>query len=365
MEVSVLRHYVLSDHDSNVVIIAISFSSYVLGLIVSLIFFGGLADRKRPELLMLIALSISILSLVILAVFDIGFAQIVLSRALRGIAVGLALSATAIALFEILGRNTQTINIHGMLLALGLGGGGIYTLIFHYTTNEPLASGACALATIQLMLLMCLLCFGQKNTESCESKASTLPRFLLSSYWPYLGVFMAWSFVGIMLTTSSQLIDSQTTPFGSAVIIFLSVGTGGITQLFLRNKSHLPLFLSGLILANIALVLLLIGYDMRNTAVIFLSALLCGCTCLGAIYTVCIKGVLHNYNESESAILSGFFLCGYIGLGLPCIVISFISNTFGMQVALQAFLGLYVIGSIILIRESVKSGFFNNKEILY
>lgn len=348
IEVVQLEEYLLSNQESGSALIATSFSMYVLGLLATLIVTGGLADKIGSRRVVMAAIVVSFISLALLC-YSRGFTWIAVSRILRGVSVGLILGSSAKALIYLLGRSSLSSNLHGVLVTLGLGSGGIYTLLFGFFYSTPLVPAISLLMLIQAIIFFMLFRREEISANKNGVTFVSLPSFISSAPWPYFSIFLAWSFVGLMITSVSNVFKYDVGDMGSAFIIFLAVSSGAMIQPFFRAREIYSSLYIGLIVGVLALFFLIFSYSFNQSWAAIFSAFLCGMSGLGVLYTVSLRKVMSTSGGNDSGLMSGFFLSGYLGLGIPCIFFGMISDFLGLKYAFYAFASYYVFVILIII----------------
>ncbi|OUS27572.1 hypothetical protein A9Q99_14100 [Gammaproteobacteria bacterium 45_16_T64] len=323
--------------------IALVFSVYVMGLIPVLIVFGGISDRIGRKISIIIALLISLFSNALISVY--GSVEILfLVRLLQGISVAIVLGASAACLSEYIDDVNRAANIHGILVSLGLGSGAIMTCFSMSLLNWRVPM---SYYMISILNLICILMAMKINRDDVRGVGAMvrLP-VITSKSWKFCcSIFLAWSLVGVVISIVPSLLGDLDFDDSAGIVVFLAVATGAFFQPLCRNRTSDWALRTGLCIAVIAYVLLVVGIYLSSIPIILLSAGLTGASGLGFVYVGGLRLVMDTESVLTSRAVSGYLIFGYLGLGLPCVGIGYLGDVVGVSQAIV----LYGIVSVALV----------------
>lgn len=339
IELSLIDQMVVSSFKGGLT--SISFSAYVVGLVPTIIFLAGLSDAIGIRLVLTFSCLLVFFSISLIAIQP-GFVTLVISRGMRGVAVGLTLGATASAFVGLMLNRKLATMLHGCLVPLGLGSGTILTIVSpNATGNVPISFVVVLLLSLIFLGLLYFIVIPPK--ASVSRRIFSRPYFSRDLFRAYLGIFLAWSWVGVMITVVFGFLSHKGSHIIMGILVFLSVGIGGVAQLGLHLFVHKSLLNYGKSVLVLSVVVLYIGIQYDSAASILISSALCGVSCLGFIYLGGLSEVMNHRSESESRAVSGYVLCGYIGLGGPCVFAGFLSDIVGPKETVVIFSVLMVV----------------------
>lgn len=357
MEVPLYRQYAdVSGYSEGV--IAIAFGAYIVGLIPVLTFLGGVSDRIGRKQTLFLSLLVSLAANVFIISFP-NMEALMIVRAMNGVAVGLCVGASASYFLEAFGRPSKATLLNGVVVALGLGVGSLLTTASLWFVGG-LSPYSYYLITLLTVVCLVAVVFVPNITATRDSHLLRLPFYSRSSIPYCLAIFFAWSMVGIVIAaTPSELQRLGYDSFGG-VITFLAIGTGAFFQLYCR---HLPSEFSirvGYVLMIASFFLLILGVWFASIVLILISALLAGASGFGFIYLGGMSAVMTACGNESARAVSGFLLFAYLGLGIPCILVGFLAEEFGL---LNALIGVFtfvgVVGALAKIVKTVFLQYLN------
>lgn len=318
-------------------LIAIIFAGYIVGLLPVFIFLGGISDYIGRKRAILASLLVSLLGNALFIAYP--FIQMLfLVRVLQGVAIAMSLGSCTAYISELLKNSSLSANLSGFLVAIGLGGGSLLTSISlgdHFTLVPYSYYVVLSLVGVSTILMLIL----PDNQLVRSTKLIRFPHFTSATLKYSIAIFSAWSLTGIMLATiPGELTQLNLSTWGGGGwVAFLSIATGAMVQPLSRKIGSMGSLRIGYILLVLAYVLLLFGIFCNSIELILLASAFSGASSFGFIYLGGLSAVVETSDKNKARAVSGYFLFAYIGLGIPCIFIGFISESLGLFNAIIRF----------------------------
>ncbi|MBA54578.1 MAG: hypothetical protein CMK89_09000 [Pseudomonadales bacterium] len=329
------------------------FGAYILGLLPVLMFCGDSINRWGARATVRLSLLLSGVALIIIMLNQNLF-WIYLVRVLEGAAFGLVISASAVYIGRYLNQAVASANLHGALVASGLGGGALLTSLGQMLVlSDPPLSYLLILALVAFCLLgsgsISTIEPGRKGGDSAN--ASTLHHYLpvySDGLWRYgLYQLIGWSLVGIMIAVVTGELERTGMEAWTGILVFLSVATGAFVQPICRGWHYQKNFKWGASVFAAGYFLLLYAVANQSLNMMLLSAALAGSAGLGFIYVGGVSVMMGVTEAIRPRALSGYFLLGYVGLGTPCIATGVLTDAIGLMQALVVY-GACVVGLVLV-----------------
>lgn len=309
-------------------LVAVTFSAYVVGLIPVLILLGGVSDRIGRKPALLLGLGAAFLAN-LLIVLDPGMQTLLKVRVLQGIGVGLSLGAATAYLAEILDNSPVVASLAGITVTIGLGSGALLTslALLHEQSMAPLSYFAVTAATSMCFLAMLTM---PKKPALHSNSIIRLPQISRQTMDFCIAIFLAWSLTGIIIATVPGELKRHGLTGWSGVLVFLAIGIGAFFQPLARRMAARHSLRIGYALFISGFLLLLGGIHTGALSLILLGSACSGASSFGFIYLGGLAAVVDNSGKEKARAVSGYFLFAYLGLGVPCIFIGFMSDSMGL-----------------------------------
>lgn len=330
---------------------AIVFAAYILGLLPILIIFGGISDRigRKPVVLASLLAAASATALILA---QPTMQVLFISRILQGVSIGLGVGAGTAYLTEILNENSARAAIYvSLTTSLGFGGGALFTsaALLHGKTLTPYSY-----LVVLLLTLICIVLVIGLPSQNLSRKVVPLIR------WPYLphgaaivgvAIALAWSVSGLVIAIVPKQLAHHSLDAWSGPALFAVNGTGALVQPLARRMDSTLSVKIGLILLPIGYVLLLGGIWLGVIYLVLIGTAIVGAAGYGFIYLGGLAEVSRLGGEQRARAVSGYFLCAYLGFGLPSILLGIIADIFGVIFALVSFTVVVIAASYKLISQ--------------
>ncbi len=333
--------------------VGFAFASYIGGLLPVALLFGGLSDRIGKKKVLIIAMALSVLSILVISVFP-NIYTLFIARILVGSSVALAISTGSSFLSELFlnDKEKNASNLVALSTTLGFGGGALITSIFlaFYSTLVPLTYWIVLIASVFWIFLTISL---PKSKTDKKKKMIRLPLFPKGSFNFNISIALFWGVTGIVIS----IIPSQISKFDlggwSGFSLFLINGTGALFLPLAKGMSETKSM-------KIAYVLLPIGFAILTIGSIYgnLASILVGCSVVGAVsygfgYFGSLAGVSKLNSNEKPRVVSGYLIFAYLGFGLPSIILGLTSEKYGIENSLIVYLILTTFVSVSLLGQQL------------
>ena len=317
--------------------VALIFAAYVAGLVPVLILLGGTSDYigSKPTLCLATALALTANGLML---FEPNIPTLFCVRFLQGCAVGFALGASAAFLAARMSDLSLAANLHGILVAVGLGGGALLTSVSQYLHPLSVPLSYYGMYSFNLLCLLALTGIRYESPTARESLIK-LPVVTADSLIYCLVIFGAWSLTGVIIAVVPSELSRVGLNGWAGLIVFLSVATGALFQPLCRKRSPIWALRVGAVLALCAYACLVVSIRASFGMGIILASAMAGASGLGFIYIGGLVAVMAREELRRARAVSGYFLFGYLGLGLPCVVVGYATERYGLTATLLMYGG--------------------------
>lgn len=321
-------------------LVPLAFAAYVAGLIPVLLLLGGLANRIGNKEVVGIGLSFALLAHVVIISWPTPAALLGM-RLLQGISVGLSLAPSTAYLAELSADPARAARLSSVAVTLGLGSGGLLTSssVTAHSNLVPLSYYGVALAT-----LLCLLAahWLPKRAPSGVGPLLRVPLLSARSLPFAVAIFVSWSLTGVILA----LVPAQLALTGEqqwvGLVVFVAIALGGLVQLFPDLRDPRRSQRVGYALVGASLLLMIVAVHRRATGVLFAACALSGFSSFGFTHRGGLTGTMLACREERARALAGYYLFGYVGLGLPCVAVGWLAERTGLEYALMGYAALLV-----------------------
>ena len=160
----------------------------------------------------------------------------------------------------------------------------------------------------------------------------------------FIAFFFLFHITGLVIAIiPTQLAHYQLSAW-AGFALFLVNGTGVLVQPLARRCNAKTSIFIGSFLLSLGYILLVIGAWFGILILVLTGAAIAGAACYGFTYLGGLAEVIKAGGEQRASAVSGYFLCAYLGFGLPSILISFIADWVGVINALLGF-GVVIIAA--------------------
>ena len=356
VEMPLFRIYA-SNEQFGVGMVGFAFASYIGGLLPTALLFGGLSAKIGKRKVLMIALSLSTISILIISIFP-NLYVLFMSRILVGCAVALSISTGSSLLSEMFVTNKETnaSNIVALATALGFGSGALCTSIYlaYYTTLVPLTYWV--LFTLSAIWLVITITIPESSYDK-TNKMIKLPLFPKGSLVFNLSVALFWAATGVVISIIPTQISKFDLGGWSGLSLFLINGTGALFLPLAKRYSVKICMRVAYILLPIGFATLTYGSIYGKLPFVLIGCAIVGIVCYGFGYFGTLKGVSELNPAEKPRVVSGYLLFGYLGFGVPSIILGITSEQFGIENSLICYLTLTTLAILILLYKHFKVEF--------
>ncbi len=328
---------------------AVVFAAYVLGLLPVLTLLGGLSDRLGRKPVLLAGLLSAMLATALMIVSP-SMSMLLLARILQGIGVGLSVGAGTAYLAENLAEQpARAASYVAVTTSLGFGGGALFTSAFllHEPSLLPPSYGI----TLGLTLICTVLALRLPHLPAVGGALLRLPAFPTGTLPVGLSIALAWAVTGLVIAVVPAQLAQHGLAAWTGLALFLVNGTGALVQPWARRLAVPHAMRLGFILLPLGYGVLIVGAWLGTLGLVLLGAAVAGSACYGFTYLGGLAAVVNAGAAQRARAVSGYFLCAYLGFGLPSILIGFIADQIGVLNALLAFGAVIIAVSAGLARQ--------------
>lgn len=316
---------------------AIVFAAYIIGLLPILIFLGGISDLVGRKPVVLAGLFCAMLATTLVIILP-SIHTLLVARVLQGIGVGLSVSAGTAYLAEILGQ-PQGVMLAASYVAiatsLGFGSGAMLTtaaLLVNHTLVPP------SYWAILILTICCTVIVIRLPTQPASGGTLLrLPDFPPGTAKADMAIALAWAVTGLVIAIVPAQLAHYHLAAWSGPALFLVNGVGTLFQPVARRLDSKQSIQVGFVLIPLGYVVLVIGACLGILSLVLAGAAIAGAACYGFTYLGGLAEVSRAGGVQRARAVSGYFLCAYLGFGLPSILIGFIADSFGIITALVGF----------------------------
>ena len=325
------------------------FAAYVLGLLPTMFFFGGVSDRLGRKRVLLVALFLALMATVSMVMIST-MLTLFFARVLQGIGVGLCLGTGTAYLVELTDKPQHIPVYTGIATTLGIGSGALITNIslLYKHTSVPISYWATCAVTL---LCFFLATFLPESRKLLETPLTRLPHFPSGTVIFSLTIIVAWAVTGVIIALLPFELEHNHLGAWVGIMVFLAISTGVLVQPWARHLSPSHAVKTGMLLVSASYLFLFVGSWRGMIGLILIGAFLGGISSFGFSYIGSLSAVVQRSQNETARAVSGYFLCAYLGLGVPAVLVGFLGQIFGLLSALFAF-GLLIVlmNSVLWIR---------------
>lgn len=318
--------------------LALVLAAYITGMLPCLIFFGGISDKLGYKPVLAASVFFAFLATLIITLSPNIYALIV-SRLFQGMALGLSMGTGTAYMAAVLRDDpsglVKAANMASFSTSIGFSGGALATtlLLLNTFSLTPVSFyGLLLLTLVGLLLIAFLPAIPPKG-----GKLVRLPYFPPHSLPISMVVGISWACVGTVIA----IIPLQLAAFGLTAYAGFSLvlinWTGAFIQPFIRNINPQKSLVIGYTLIPFAFGTIVLGCYLHILWVILAGTTLLGTTAYGFSYMSGITLISLAAGEHRARAVSGFMFIGYLGFGIPAILLGFLSDKIGIVGALLCF----------------------------
>lgn len=331
---------------------ALVLAAYISGMLPCYIFLGGISDKLGRKPVLLISLLFSFLATLSITISPTVWA-LVIARICQGVALALSMGTGTAYLSEVLKDKvedapTKAANLASLSTALGFSGGALATtlyLLYEFTLVPP----TYFLLLIITMIGIILVCF-LPNPKPIGGNTIRLPYFPKGAFPVNMAIALCWATTGTVIAiVPTQLAKFGMTAFAGFCLVLIN-WTGAFIQPFIRQIDPVKSVKIGYVLIPTGFCFVILGCYIEQITVILLGTVIIGLAAYGFSYVGGLA-LIANYGGNQRArAVSGYMLFGYLGFGIPAVLLGFLSDYFGIVTALIFFEVILIILTTYLLK---------------
>ena len=326
---------------------AVAFATYIAGLLPTLILLGGISDRLGRKKTILASLVLATIATFLVIPYPNIYALLA-TRVLQGIAVGL-ITGTGTAYLSALmpEKSTSVAAIVSLTTALGFSSGALFTngVLLYQDSLVPVSYWV-----VFGLLLGCIgLSIKLPEQPTSKGKLIRLPSFPKGTISAGVAIALAWSLAGIVGIILPEQLQQYGLPNWSGAMLFIFVISGVLLQSFARKLAAKRSLQTGSILLVIGYLTFICGAWLNILGLVLAGVAIAGTACYGFTYLGGLAQVVKVGGSQSARVTSGYFVCAYLGYGLPVVAIGFLAENLGVINTLFGFGAILTISNILLI----------------
>jgi predicted MFS family arabinose efflux permease len=325
---------------------AIAFSTYVAGLLPTLILLGGISDRVGRKKVILVSL-LSLAFATFLMIAHPSIYTLFVTRILQGIGVGLITGTGAAYLSTLMPDNAAQVAAYvSLTTALGFSSGALFTNVALSFNNSLVPFSYQAILIILLACIVLVIRLPEQPVS--PEKLIRLPCFPAGTIPAGLAIALAWSLAGIVSVILPAQLMQYGLPNWSGPMLFIFVISGVLLQPLARRLNAQRSLQLGCVLLVLGYIIFTCGAWLGVISLVLAGVALAGTACYGFTYLGGMAEVVKLSGSQSARAVSGYFVCAYLGFGLPVILIGFFSDQVGIVNALFGFGVIFLASNVLL-----------------
>ena len=325
---------------------AIAYSAYVTGLLPTLIFLGGISDRVGRKKVILISVLLLALATGLMIVYPTIYTLFV-TRILQGIGVGFITGTGAAYLSHLMPqKSTQVAAYVSLATSLGFSSGALFTNIALWVNHSWVPF---SYPTILILLLACIVLTVRLPEQPVSpTQLIRLPAFPSGTISAGVAIALAWSLAGIVSVILPAQLIQYGLPNWSGPMLFIFVMSGVLLQPLVRRLNSGRSLQLGCGLLTLGYLIFTFGAEFGVLPLVLMGVAIAGTACYGFTYLGGMAKVVQLSDSQPARAVSGYFVCAYLGFGVPVIFIGLLSDQFGIFNALLGFGVIFSIANLLI-----------------
>lgn len=318
--------------------ITVAFAAYVAGLMPTLLLLGGLSDRIGRRVPIALALLLGALATALLVQVP-NWSSLVIARFLLGIGTGLATTAGAAYMTEILGSNRarSAALIVTSATSLGFGGGALATGI-SLGLQGPTFLPASYIALFVAAPLLAVIALGLPRIDKPRPVSLLrLPVFPTGTWVFGAAMALAWSTTGITIAVVPLELAANDLHGWTGLVIFLAIFVGFLCQPIARRMTNEQALALGFVLIPLGFLVLLAGVWLKVLALVLIGTCITSAASYGFTYLASMAEVSLRVPDDRARATAGLFVYAYFGFSLPVIASGALADLLGLLSAMMVF----------------------------
>ncbi|BAV47828.1 MFS transporter [Mesorhizobium sp. 113-1-2] len=316
--------------------ITIIFAAYVVSLLVALLTVGSVSDYVGRRPVILTALMINCLAMVVFMTAGSAI-QLILARCIQGFANGFAITTLAATILDTDRAHAPLLNSFTAFAGLSAGALGAGALVTFAPAPEQL-----------VYVVLLLLSFMEAVTLWFMPETGTPKPGALASLFPHVRVppaaratfaaatpvnIASWSLGGFYFSLMPSVVrvaTGATLPIIGGLVVATLTVSGASAVVALRNLPPTRMLAVGIVMLTLGVPVTLAGILYQNVAVMLAGTVIGGIG-FGTVFSGTLGTILPFAKPDErAALLSAYFVVGYLSFTLPAIAAGFLAPVVGL-----------------------------------
>ena len=327
-----------AESDVGATAVTVAFATYVGGLMPTLLLLGGLSDRigRRLPIALALVLGATATALLVLAP---SWTSLVIARFLLGIGTGLATTAGAAYMTEILGDDgaKNAALIVTSATSLGFGGGALATGISLGVQGHTLlpASYICLFVIAPALTIAVLML--PRIDKPRPVSLLRLPVFPAGTWVFGAAMALAWSTTGMTIAVVPLELAANDLGGWTGLVIFLAIFAGFLCQPIARRMTNDSALALGFVLIPLGFLVLLIGVWSKVLVFVLAGTCITSAASYGFTYLASLAEVSLCAPDDRARATAGLFVYAYFGFSFPVIAAGALADMLGLLCAMLVF----------------------------
>jgi MFS family permease len=314
-------------------------AAYILGMLPCYVFLGGISDKIGRKPVLIFSLFLALSSDLIITIFPTVYALIA-ARFFQGVALALSMGTGTAYISEIVfpdsNASVRGANAASMATAIGFSGGAFMTsieLLIHFT-YLPFTY----FIAIAITLLGIVLAFFLPKLPPIGGSLVRLPYFPKGSFPINLSIAICWATTGVVIAIiPTQLASFHLTAYAGFCLVLIN-WTGGFLQPFIRRRFQPQTSLKlGYAIIPFGFGVVILGAYLGLLPVVLLGTAFIGSAAFGFSYQGGLALIANLGGNQKARAVSGFMFFGYLGFGIPAVLLGFLADQIGIICSLLVF----------------------------
>lgn len=318
---------------------ALVLSAYILGMLPCYVFLGGVSDRIGRKPILIFSLFLALCSNLTITIFPTVYA-LIFARFFQGVALALSMGTGTAYIAELLGSDSKAsvraANATSMATAIGFSGGAFMTsiaLLIHFS-YLPFTY----FIAVGITILGLLMTFFLPKLPPIGGSLVRLPYFPKGSFPINLSIAICWATTGVVIAIiPTQLATFGLTAYAGFCLVLIN-WTGGFLQPIIRKRFAPKTSLKiGFAIVPIGFGIVILGSYFGLLPVVLIGTACIGLAAYGFSYQGGLALIADLGGVQKARAVSGYMFFGYIGFGIPAVLLGFLADSIGIIYSLGVF----------------------------
>ncbi|GAA4264539.1 MFS transporter [Frondihabitans peucedani] len=335
--------------------LTVVFAVYVLGLLVTLLTAGAISDFIGRRPVVLVALAVSITSMLVFA-FASAPMMLIVARVVQGLAIGLATGALGAAMIDHQpARRPIAPFLNGVVPPIALSVGALGSGLLVQFVAGPEQTVFFVLAGLMVVAGVGVALTRERIDPRPGALRSLTPviRIPQASKALFAGVIgcmiASWALGGMYLAFSGSVLSAAFgihSPLAAGAMIFLFAGTGAATGIVIQKRDARRSMLVGVVALIVGPIGTVAALWTDSLPLLIVSSVVAGVG-FGAGFQAGLRLLLATAPADERAgLLSSVYVASYLAFGVPTVVAGVFVPTAGLTLVLTVYAAFVVASAV-------------------